>query len=179
MKSSSMLHVDPDTPTELGGYWAVPTSVASSPPPGAPRPRAAEPVPGDHATPADRRGFPALLRLLLRSQLLRHAERRELTSDRHLLHRLQPFLSHLDMAALHRGLGLLMEEDAHACRPFLAALVCEQRGKRPWAGFSQANRRLGVTTHPDRPHDTSEGEWLRAVDQAYRFYGRDQPLGRC
>ena len=167
MKHSAMLHADLDAPAAPGSYGAMPTPMANSAPP------------TGHAALSSSNRFPTMLRLLLRSQLLRHAERQELTSDRHLLRRLTPFLPHLDMETLHRGLGLMMEEDARASRPFLAALVCEQRGQRPWAGFSRANRRLGVTAFAERPYDTSEGEWRRAVDRAYRFYGRDRPLSRC
>lgn len=167
MKHSTMLHADLNAPAAPGRYGALPTSMASPAPP------------TDRASLSSSSRVPTTLRLLLRSQLLRHAERQELTSDRHLLRRLTPFVPHLDMETLHRGLGLMMEEDAHASRPFLAALVCEQRGQRPWAGFSRVNRRLDVTANAGRPYDTSEGEWRRAVDQAYRFYGRDRPLSRC
>lgn len=113
------------------------------------------------------------LRVLLRSQLLRQAQHRELTTDERLLLQLTPFLPRLDQATLHQGLRLLMEEDAHAGRPFLAALVGERGGDRPWSGFSRESRRLGGQQRLFLPYGTRYTAWRRAVVQAYRFYRLD------
>ena len=73
-------------------------------------------------------------------------------------------------ATLHQGLRLLMEEDAQAGRPFLAALVGERRGDRPWVGFSREARRLGGQQRLFLPYGTRYTAWRRAVAQVYRFY---------
>lgn len=169
MEHSMRLTPDSFAQTHRGGAAPLPSLLKETPHPHGKRPRSAR----------DASSAPALcvqspqyttLRVLLRSQLLRHAQRRELTTDEHLLHRLTPFLPRLDQGTLHQGLCLLMEEDAQAGRPFLAALVGERRGDRPWAGFSREACRLGGQQRLFLPYGTRYTAWRRAVAQAYRFY---------
>ncbi len=112
-----------------------------------------------------------MLRLLLRSQLMRHAERKQVVNDAHLLRDLQSALPHLDMETLHRGLQLLMEDDARAGRPYIAALASAHRNDQPWPGFIPASQQLQRKAQPTGAQACETEHWRQAVTEAYRFYG--------
>lgn len=174
MESSTTLNVSSGTSTGPGKPDVKRTPMARAcRPDGGPRSGAAEPVQCGYADMRQRRPLLSMLRLLLRSQLLRHAERRELTSDEQLLRRLRPFLQPLDMDTLHSGLEWLTEEDACARRPYIAALACDRQGERPWVSVLEANYRMATEVRHDLTLSPREEEWSRLVDQVYRFYGRN------
>lgn len=115
------------------------------------------------------------LRLLLRSQLLRHAERCETVSEGQLLQRLTPFLPELDVQTLRQGLALLMREDARDGRPYLAALACAPCGGLPWKGFKRIHQRLADDAAAPLP-EAKAADWPGSVERAHRFYGGPRTL---